>query len=145
MIRRPPRSTRTDTLFPHTTLFRSGNARLTYFYVPKVANPGTTASNYDKYRIGASNSLTSYNGGAVQVQSGVVSLGSGNIPSILGQNSSPCIRVTANQATEVTITVSGSGRAELYVFQGQDDCNDWVDAEDSPSGYAKRKASEEQT
>src|SRR3546814_7287229 len=29
MIRRPPRSTRTDTLFPYTTLFRSaGNARL---------------------------------------------------------------------------------------------------------------------
>src|SRR3546814_4156854 len=29
MIRRPPRSTRTDTLFPYTTLFRSyGNNRL---------------------------------------------------------------------------------------------------------------------
>src|SRR3546814_2075892 len=27
MIRRPPRSTRTDTLFPYTTLFRSGTAR----------------------------------------------------------------------------------------------------------------------
>src|SRR3546814_1391859 len=27
MIRRPPRSTRTDTLFPYTTLFRSGHAR----------------------------------------------------------------------------------------------------------------------
>src|SRR3546814_19918600 len=27
MIRRPPRSTRTDTLFPYTTLFRSENAR----------------------------------------------------------------------------------------------------------------------
>src|SRR3546814_2980770 len=27
MIRRPPRSTRTDTLFPYTTLFRSGNGR----------------------------------------------------------------------------------------------------------------------
>src|SRR3546814_11369267 len=26
MIRRPPRSTRTDTLFPYTTLFRSDNA-----------------------------------------------------------------------------------------------------------------------
>src|SRR3546814_21078949 len=26
MIRRPPRSTRTDTLFPYTTLFRSGLA-----------------------------------------------------------------------------------------------------------------------
>src|SRR3546814_12002939 len=28
MIRRPPRSTRTDTLFPSTTLFRSGRARV---------------------------------------------------------------------------------------------------------------------
>src|SRR3546814_14656321 len=28
MIRRPPRSTRTDTLFPYTTLFRSLEARL---------------------------------------------------------------------------------------------------------------------
>src|SRR3546814_6916613 len=27
MIRRPPRSTRTDTLFPYTTLFRSGSRR----------------------------------------------------------------------------------------------------------------------
>src|SRR3546814_10275707 len=27
MIRRPPRSTRTDTLFPYTTLFRSGRWR----------------------------------------------------------------------------------------------------------------------
>src|SRR3546814_11798441 len=27
MIRRPPRSTRTDTLFPYTTLFRSGQER----------------------------------------------------------------------------------------------------------------------
>src|SRR3546814_16696260 len=26
IIRRPPRSTRTDTLFPYTTLFRSGDA-----------------------------------------------------------------------------------------------------------------------
>src|SRR3546814_3961839 len=29
MIRRPPRSTRTDTLFPYTTLFRSGGLRMT--------------------------------------------------------------------------------------------------------------------
>src|SRR3546814_15691938 len=28
MIRRPPRSTRTDTLFPYTTLFRSGEGGL---------------------------------------------------------------------------------------------------------------------
>src|SRR3546814_11601924 len=29
MIRRPPRSTRTDTLFPYTTLFRSNHCRWT--------------------------------------------------------------------------------------------------------------------
>src|SRR3546814_1098943 len=29
MIRRPPRSTRTDTLFPYTTLFRSGLTQAT--------------------------------------------------------------------------------------------------------------------
>src|SRR3546814_9808263 len=29
MIRRPPRSTRTDTLFPYTTLFRSADAAVT--------------------------------------------------------------------------------------------------------------------
>src|SRR3546814_12488323 len=28
MIRRPPRSTRTDTLFPYTTLFRSANNKI---------------------------------------------------------------------------------------------------------------------
>src|SRR3546814_16435635 len=31
MLRRPPRSTRTDTLFPYTTLFRSG-----YEYYPEA-------------------------------------------------------------------------------------------------------------
>src|SRR3546814_14770513 len=30
MIRRPPRSTRTDTLFPYTTLFRSSSLCLSY-------------------------------------------------------------------------------------------------------------------
>src|SRR3546814_18216164 len=37
MIRRPPRSTRTDTLFPYTTLFRS-----TIRHVPNPAPPAPT-------------------------------------------------------------------------------------------------------
>src|SRR3546814_2277527 len=32
MIRRPPRSTRTDTLFPYTTLFRSGEGLISVVY-----------------------------------------------------------------------------------------------------------------
>src|SRR3546814_4202731 len=35
MIRRPPRSTRTDTLFPYTTLFRSANG-VEYTYPGKI-------------------------------------------------------------------------------------------------------------
>src|SRR3546814_11613576 len=34
MIRRPPRSTRTDTLFPYTTLFRSNHAPVRNAAVP---------------------------------------------------------------------------------------------------------------
>src|SRR3546814_13322414 len=37
MLRRPPRSTRTDTLFPYTTLFRSGGDRLLSLVLPDPA------------------------------------------------------------------------------------------------------------
>src|SRR3546814_13683952 len=49
MIRRPPRSTRTDTLFPYTTLFRSrdtietnllGTLRLTQACAPHIGRGG---------------------------------------------------------------------------------------------------------
>src|SRR3546814_4469568 len=46
MIRRPPRSTRTDTLFPYTTLFRS-NARQ-----PSCALSGSSRSHRDPHRSG---------------------------------------------------------------------------------------------
>src|SRR3546814_1868597 len=36
MIRRPPRSTRTDTLFPYTTLFRSATADIEHLPVLKI-------------------------------------------------------------------------------------------------------------
>src|SRR3546814_19454573 len=52
MIRRPPRSTRTDTLFPYTTLFRSVDARaasahllgilLLRLYGARIADGGRT-------------------------------------------------------------------------------------------------------
>src|SRR3546814_2962346 len=40
MIRRPPRSTRTDTLFPYTTLFRSGYRKMVRLAAPLVAEGG---------------------------------------------------------------------------------------------------------
>src|SRR3546814_3613382 len=43
MIRRTPVSTRTDTLFPYTTLFRSADARVRDSRVDKVTFTGSTA------------------------------------------------------------------------------------------------------
>src|SRR3546814_10118523 len=39
MIRRPPRSTRTDTLFPYTTLFRSVEQEVGKLIAAREANP----------------------------------------------------------------------------------------------------------
>src|SRR3546814_8333229 len=49
MIRRPPRSTRTDTLFPYTTLFRSYRIEL---LAPEQLGTGSGMSQYG-WRIGA--------------------------------------------------------------------------------------------
>src|SRR3546814_1280400 len=49
MIRRPPRSTRTDTLFPYTTLFRSRDRKL-YDDFQAVQKLLTSASSYTAYR-----------------------------------------------------------------------------------------------
>src|SRR3546814_9283474 len=40
MIRRPPRSTRTDTLFPYTTLFRSIRSEVDAIVYPTIAFEG---------------------------------------------------------------------------------------------------------
>src|SRR3546814_5039074 len=48
MIRRPPRSTRTDTLFPYTTLFRS---RLADHRIDR-ADPDTVRRQFDRHRPG---------------------------------------------------------------------------------------------
>ena len=91
-----------------------------YFYVPKsgVSNPGTTTSNYDKYRIATSNSVNSYNGGVVQVYVGTTTtLTSGSFASIAKSTYSSCITLTPGAADSVTISTSGgSGDGDLYVF-----------------------------
>src|SRR3546814_18089204 len=44
MIRRPPRSTRTDTLFPYTTLFRSVSLRFTDVEIAVIAHRASQRS-----------------------------------------------------------------------------------------------------
>src|SRR3546814_6157288 len=46
MIRPPPRSTRTDTLFPYTTLFRSVHARFPFIRLDVTADPRQRAAAY---------------------------------------------------------------------------------------------------
>src|SRR3546814_14023850 len=46
MIRRPPRSTRTDTLFPYTTLFRSCPAAWVSVHAPSIARAALARSRF---------------------------------------------------------------------------------------------------
>src|SRR3546814_6648351 len=48
MIRRPPRSTRTDTLFPYTTLFRSGH-HLVQYLSPDVVAGARAGGRYGRF------------------------------------------------------------------------------------------------
>ncbi|HBN52889.1 MAG TPA: hypothetical protein DD456_02270 [Stenotrophomonas sp.] len=87
-----------------------------YFYVPKIANPGTTASNYDKYRIGSSTSSGNVGGGAVQRLEGEVTLAKGTA-SIKKNEWSPCYAVSPGGSNGIVFTTSGgSGDGDLYVY-----------------------------
>src|SRR3546814_9997690 len=64
MIRRPPRSTRTDTLFPYTTLFRS-NVRITNVSgSPEVWDGGMAGPRYGPWLegVGSRNNTTRFKG-----------------------------------------------------------------------------------
>src|SRR3546814_17564372 len=70
MIRRPPRSTRTDTLFPYTTLFRSGAAagtdtvktRMSYQLPDNIENLTVTGSGRQASGNGLDNIISGGNG-----------------------------------------------------------------------------------
>src|SRR3546814_13242046 len=52
MIRRPPRSTRTDTLFPYTTLFRSAGGRRPPRLSALRRQPGVLLAGRPRLRVG---------------------------------------------------------------------------------------------
>src|SRR3546814_20461816 len=77
MIRRPPRSTRTDTLFPYTTLFRSGCATLSM--PPEVGGqclPHVISSAFGEYLISSNMAFAMYNGLAQGAVSAILAKGS---------------------------------------------------------------------
>src|SRR3546814_17687674 len=53
MIRRPPRSTRTDTLFPYSTLFRSTGTEIVRYDLSEDASTETAMILGEVYRNGA--------------------------------------------------------------------------------------------
>src|SRR3546814_7323284 len=58
MIRRPPRSTRTDTLFPYTTLFRSGSDTGWQWQRRRWPMPDAIAPRRREYRAAAAPAAT---------------------------------------------------------------------------------------
>src|SRR3546814_6607405 len=80
MIRRPPRSTRTDTLFPYTTLFRSPEAALSGGFGEAVRRIGQTLEHDERLngavnlyaRRAAVGAVADYGGGIVTLVSDTI-------------------------------------------------------------------------
>lgn len=107
--------------------------RASYFYVPKsgVSNPGTTASNYDKYRVGTSSASGtgaggSYNSGAVQKF--VISSGPSGTLSATRNRYSTCTPISTGSGESITITILGSRNADLYVYSTSNCSNGLLDS-----------------
>src|SRR3546814_15447951 len=102
MIRRPPRSTRTDTLFPYTTLFRSLNERVGGRVLLKAETLQRTGS--FKFR-GAYNRISQIPeadraGGVVAYSSGNHAQGVAAAAQLLGL---PAAIVMASEAPELKV------------------------------------------
>ncbi len=112
-----------------------------YFYVPNVADPGTITSNYDKYRIGSSNSADSVNGGAVQKQR-LTTLPGGTIPALNASTTtviskSSCTAVSTGSPETLAIAIAGGGKnADLYVYSSSG-CTLGLLASDTSNGDPK--------
>src|SRR3546814_8876016 len=76
MIRRPPRATRTDTLFPYTTLFRSGNSGAVHTHdFVELHNPTDTAIDLSNLTLQYRSAANTNAAGSVAPLSGTVSPG----------------------------------------------------------------------
>src|SRR3546814_8124180 len=103
MIRRPPRSTRTDTLFPYTTLFRSDGIRSVKEQQQHVAN-GTSQTMKSKHLMDSPLILSL--GLASQSGSGIESI---RLPS-------PWIRPPPSRSEEHTSELQSLMRISYAVF-----------------------------
>src|SRR3546814_14133672 len=107
MIRRPPRSTRTDTLFPYTTLFRSCASTSAPIQVKASAVMAAAAERIAKVFVIATSLLSSFLQGAVA-------------PVLAARRSS---RRLSMQAVEVGPQRSDARLDRLPVLERLDDCD----------------------
>src|SRR3546814_8907562 len=125
MIRRPPRSTRTDTLFPYTTLFRSlGRGDFNFPNTPPTINGNGT---------GGTATLTVSNGGNV-TPAALLSLDARGIGGIgltqSGNGAGGTARVQVSgagsslSATQSFVDASGRGGGNAGFFQSHNGRSD---------------------
>src|SRR3546814_11490118 len=102
MIRRPPRSTRTDTLFPYTTLFRSSQAlsdfRVVLVHRPVGVNRLARHIDFSAIAHDCSSSVSSLAGQRA-----------GAVPAALPGAVTPCRRLDRSARTDAAHRAHGSG------------------------------------
>src|SRR3546814_525357 len=117
MIRRPPRSTRTDTLFPYTTLFRSPCERETA-HLRDVAAAHTVGSTGAARGVSCGSSPCERETAHLRDVAAAHTVGSTGAARGVSCGSSPCERETAHLRDVAAAHTVGSYRCRVSLFVG---------------------------
>src|SRR3546814_11428962 len=113
MIRRPPRSTRTDTLFPYTTLFRSQNG----------LHPGYVLTSMRKrVDIAVYDNFTAAREGAWEPGVQVLGLAEGGLDWVLDGNNESLITPAMQEAAEAAEDAIVSGDVAVHDASTEGPC-----------------------
>src|SRR3546814_188819 len=127
MIRRPPRSTRTDTLFPYTTLFRSF-----------AINPAAYDPHYH-YQLAIDAGLSAYAAPLGPLEAGADTF-AGQIPTILKMNSSNSWATSIDQAVTASVDDAlrlGCAAIGFTIYPGSDQISEQLEEIRELSAEAK--------
>src|SRR3546814_3035171 len=110
MIRRPPRSTRTDTLFPYTTLFRSAEASVWRSTLVLRSGGGDRPTEGEQSR---SEEHTSELQSLMRISYAVFCLKKKNIPEIITINTTSAL-ITRTNIKQQTTTINHNIKHKLH-------------------------------
>src|SRR3546814_19345522 len=140
MLRRPPRSTRTDTLFPYTTLFRSDRDRRHQLFLDDRLAPETRQRGVD---------IIDQNGEIGNGDAVVADMRRDNVGGqrnehligvgLIGNETIPCCRLPRSMAAHIGFFLSPYGFVQLWILIRNDRSADLAFTQLQAHRYGIRK------